>query len=1209
MGNQRITALSLFWAAQQANLINQAEYLEKAAAYFAEAVPLLQAQSDNLDLAFALDGLGMANDRLGRKEIARDAYRRALPLMSGPRLQSTRAHVLLNLAVDEQALHDFAQASDDYTQVLPLFATPDEAFSRGLTLMGLGSVRQSLGDDAGALAAYIDAAFAWHSAQKNTSEAAAQLKIGALRQRAQAWQEALDAYGTALSLSAAAGDPGGQAAALIATAGVYMARGDNRRTLEAAERAMTVCVGDAFAYQRSSALLAAGLAARDLNENAKALRYFNEVIALGEQNPTSKAVALTKAAGIYTATGDPRKALEFLDEARRTYQQQHTVGIEDMLGNDIGLAYSALGRKADALQKFDQSLAAARRDGNLQAQAAILSNIAQIHLGFGDSGQAIGLFEQAVAAARQSGDRNVEASAMSSFGMAYHATGDDARSIETLEKSIAIHRELGDQHAAAIALNNLALVYNDTGEPQKALDTFAEVQSVFAGQSDADNEAVTLSNIGMVYRGLGANERAMSYYQQALIIFGRLNDDEARASTLNNVAVLQQSNGDTEEALSNYQQALTIVEKLGKRPEQASLLSAMGVANAERGEDAVALKLLQQSRDVAQQIGDPEAEALAVHNLGTEYERTGDLPAAMDELQKALPLWRRAHRPEFEAIALYVIARIELAQGLPASALQHVDESIRTSESLRGRISSEDLRASLFARATGAYELKTEILMRSSRLHSSMADAAEALQTSEQGRARSLLDLLTESHAHIRQGVDPQILRDEQLIRHDLSAKAVQQAKLSPDSQEYLELDHQIAKLTAAYEQRDAAIRTASPAYAALTQPRVLTLAEIQHLLDHDSLVLEYALGKDRGYVWAVTSSGLSAHELPAREIVEAAVRDFRDAIPQVANPQNFERASTRLGAMLLGPVVHELGRKRLIVVSDADLQEAVPFAALASPDAAPGVLRPLIIDHEIIQEPSASAVAALRSNLAGRATPQGLVAVFADPVVSATDPRLPPGSVTLHQTPPSIVPEAFRSTAAPAGLERLASTATEANSILKLAPPSGVLSRFGFDASKQAAEDPGLAGYRIVHFATHGLLDKRNPEFSGLALSLFKPDGTPTDGYLRLTDVFNLSLPVDLVVLSACESGQGKVVGGEGLVGLTRGFLYAGAGRLVVSLWKVDDTATAELMKEFYREMIGREHLSPSAALRNAQIAMLASGEWKHPFYWAPFIAEGGWQ
>jgi CHAT domain-containing protein len=166
----------------------------------------------------------------------------------------------------------------------------------------------------------------------------------------------------------------------------------------------------------------------------------------------------------------------------------------------------------------------------------------------------------------------------------------------------------------------------------------------------------------------------------------------------------------------------------------------------------------------------------------------------------------------------------------------------------------------------------------------------------------------------------------------------------------------------------------------------------------------------------------------------------------------------------------------------------------------------------------------------------------------------------------------------------------------------------FDFAASRAIATSPQLSQYRIVHFATHGILNSKNPELSGVVLSLVDDKGTVENGFLRLHDIFNLNLPAELVVLSACKTGLGQEVKGEGLVGLTRGFMYAGAPRVLVSLWNVDDEGTSELMSRFYKKML-QEGQKPTAALRAAQIEMLQETKWKAPYYWAAFVLQGEWK
>jgi CHAT domain-containing protein len=267
---------------------------------------------------------------------------------------------------------------------------------------------------------------------------------------------------------------------------------------------------------------------------------------------------------------------------------------------------------------------------------------------------------------------------------------------------------------------------------------------------------------------------------------------------------------------------------------------------------------------------------------------------------------------------------------------------------------------------------------------------------------------------------------------------------------------------------------------------------------------------------------------------------------------------------------------------------------------------------HEIVNAPSASALAVLRRDVAGRPPAPRAVAVLADPVLTSNDPRVPSaaaGGAGGAASDDRARHELTRS-AGESGLSvfrRLRFTRTEADAIIALAGDTPSLKAVDFEASRATATRPDLGDYRIVHFATHGLLNNLHPELSGLVLSLVGRDGRPQDGFLRLHDVYNLKLGADLVVLSACRTALGSDVRGEGLVGLTRGFWYAGAPRVVASLWDVRDQATAELMRRFYRRLL-RDGLRPAAALRAAQLSMLKEERWSSPYYWAGFVVQGEW-
>jgi CHAT domain-containing protein len=333
----------------------------------------------------------------------------------------------------------------------------------------------------------------------------------------------------------------------------------------------------------------------------------------------------------------------------------------------------------------------------------------------------------------------------------------------------------------------------------------------------------------------------------------------------------------------------------------------------------------------------------------------------------------------------------------------------------------------------------------------------------------------------------------------------------------------------------------------------------------------------------------------------------------------------------LLGPVASQLGRKRLAIVVDGALQY-IPFAALPAPSPVNDEGRnsgaepqPLLVEHEIVSLPSASILATLRRETAGRKPAEKSLAVLADPVFADDDTRVRrnvgkaeakenTGSAGSYETNICFMQmtRSGRETGVigvETGFGRLLSTRREAAAILALVPERERMQALDFEASRATALRPELGEYRIVHFATHGMLNNIHPELSGIVLSLVDEAGRQQDGFLRLQDVYNLKLPAELVVLSACQTGLGKEVKGEGLIGLTRGFMYAGTPRIVASLWKVDDRATSELMKRFYQGMLGPEALSPAGALRQAQLSIWKQKQWREPYYWAAFVLQGEWK
>lgn len=688
---------------------------------------------------------------------------------------------------------------------------------------------------------------------------------------------------------------------------------------------------------------------------------------------------------------------------------------------------------------------------------------------------------------------------------------------------------------------------------------------------------------------------------------------------------------------------------LAARLYRAVARTNLGDIALKQGRFADAVKFYTQAADGARQDNRLELAWAAERGLGRtrwlQANDTHDLRAAFrlrDEARNAY----RAALDEIESLFAGSLRGDEARTSFLAHTKDVFDEAASVSAEMSFAAAAGQLPGNnqAFAHAPAA----TQIQARPALSGPALAYAVEAFRITEEGRARALLDLLSETHTDIRTGVPAALLqaRADNLARQqEIAAQltGVSATNSVPD-QSIIKLEAELDRLTAEAGELENQLRVASPRYNTLMHPQPLTLAEVQtQVLDDNTVLLEYALGSERSYLWVVTrNNGLMLYRLPAAQTIEQQVTALRDQlIPkeqrrsivaltadderglrlggQLGAPQNvqaFANAAYALYQTVVAPAAQTIAAKRLLVVADGALNY-IPFQALTSAPTGTDFagLAYLVETNEIIYAPSASVVAAIRQQARAFAAERGQgLLIIADPVFDANDPRVQNAGVltarggTGQLALTSALSDVLGLKIASLKLVRLAGTRAEAEQIAQLAQSAGAPTDvwLDLDASEGNVEQRDLSRYRVLHIATHGLLDTERPQFTGLALA---PAGArPTDGFLRVGEVFNLRLGSPLVILSACETGLGKERRGEGVIGLTRAFMYAGAPAVGVSLWAVADRSTAELMPDFYRRLLAG-HNPPAAALRAAQQQLIANRHYSAPFYWAPFVLVGDWQ
>src|SRR5215831_29225 len=878
-----------------------------------------------------------------------------------------------------------------------------------------------------------------------------------------------------------------------------------------------------------------------------------------------------------------------------------------------------LGERQRAIEYFQQAIELWKAVVNGKGQSKAISGIIEVYYALGAHRQALDYLNQALLLQRSLKDQVGEATTLKDIGVIYYALGDPQKALEYYQQALPMLCASSDRAGEASALNNIGAAFRVMGEPQQALEYYKQALSLQRAVGALRGIALMLTNIGALYYRLGDAQQALDYYDQALPLRREAGDRAGQAITLTGIGAAHLSLGDPQRAMEYLEQALSLSEGGQSRSEEAQALTVLSAAASALGGKQQALEYLNRALTLWRAIGERQGESSALIRMGRIYREQGVPQLASKYLEEALRLARDIGETGSEAVALADIARVEYDLGDLDQALNRIETALNLVETLRARIRAEDLRVSFLASRHSDYEFYIDLLMRLHERRPSAGYDALAFEASERARGRNLLEVLGATRADIRQGVDPLLLERQRSLQRQINAKERLRMQLVGGNQmeKSAVIEKELRALLAEHQEAQGQMRIQSPRYAALTDPVPLKLKEIQRQsLDRDTILLEYALGEERSFLWAVTPTSLRAYVLPRRAEIEAAALRAYGLLTK-SNQRQYtgasELAAAELSLMILGPVAAELGQKRLAIVSDGVLQYA-PFGALPIPAAGGAATKrsPLIVDHEVIYLPSASVLATMRHEMSERRRAARTVAVFSDPVFDPEDPRVKrarigaeKANVDESKTEPDLVRSANETGLT--SFERLIYTRKEAEAIVALAPPEQGFKALDFAASRATVMNAGLDLYRIVHFATHGLLNSRSPELSGIVLSLVDEAGRAQEGFLRAYEIYNLKLNAELVVLSACSTALGKEIKGEGLAGLTRGFMYAGTPRVIASLWNVRDEATAELMKRFYQNMlIGKS--SPAAALREAQISMWREPRWAAPYYWAGFVLQGEW-
>ena len=640
--------------------------------------------------------------------------------------------------------------------------------------------------------------------------------------------------------------------------------------------------------------------------------------------------------------------------------------------------------------------------------------------------QGIAKYEEALVLWRKYSDRKGELRMLGYLGHQYGYIGEIQTALEYTKQAIEIARTVGDHYQEANLLLGFGEIYRILGEYQKALDSMNQARQLFKSLSKRFGEAVAVSNIGLTLMDLGERENALPYFEEALPTLSSFGDRYGEANILLSLGRIHRSLGDKHKGIEFHNRALAVTRESKLIDIEVLALGNLGDAYLELDDKQKAIDFYEQALKLCRTAGVPRFEGEVLTRIGEAAYLSGDNQKALDSLNQALALFRSIWERGREAKVLHRLAQVNYSLGNFDEAKKELEQAIEIQESLRANVISQQLRDTIFSSAQSSFALYIDLLMQLHKKDPAAGHEAAALQASERARARSLLELLSEAQADIRQGVPKNLLDLERSLQQQINAKAAARTRMLGDKRTEAQgasFEKEIAELTARYRDVKVRIRQSSPRYAALTQPRPLTAAGIQQQLDDDTVLLEFALGEKQSWLWAVTRASINSYPLPPSSQIDLAARKVYELLtarqPKKGEADlqyqartdeadaKFQAESTRLSQMLLGQISGKLRQewkgKRLAIVAPGAL-EYIPFAALPLPQ--PSSVRPLITEHEIVNLPSASALAALRGETAGRRRAEKGAAVLADPVFDPGDPRV---ANARNRTPNKIVTASLR--------------------------------------------------------------------------------------------------------------------------------------------------------------------------------------------------------
>ncbi|HEX7334260.1 MAG TPA: CHAT domain-containing protein [Pyrinomonadaceae bacterium] len=850
---------------------------------------------------------------------------------------------------------------------------------------------------------------------------------------------------------------------------------------------------------------------------------------------------------------------------------------------DLGAIYSRRVPPKDALNYLQKSLVVFEEAGTKPELARTLAAMGDAYENDRKRELAVQHYEKSLALSQEIGDKRLTARIFNGLGQSHGYLGNHETSMSFFLKARALSEELNDKEMLSVVLTSIASSQIDKSSYAEALENLhksIKISEELGPNADRRQLAGKLQNVSVLYRRQGDLDQALTYARRTLAIFEEVDDKFGVANLQNNIGVIVKLQGHHEQALEWFQKALQGYEALKATPGMARSLNNIGDMYRLLGRYDKAFESLQKALQIREQSGDRGGMWLSLHYLGRLYEEQGKYAEMLDAGRRQAKL---ADNREDQWIAQDRIGRALVALGQPAEARENFLAAIATIEAMRREVAGgEQQQQSFLERRLSPWLGMVDVLV-------AQGNYAEALTFAEQSKARVLLDVLQSGRTNLRQSWSQEEQQTEAQLRQrlvTLNSKITSEGRRDkPDAKRVAELKAELEKARLEYEDFETRLYVAHPQLKAQRgEAPIVKAEELATLLpDAASALLEYVVGDDKTLLFVVTKGNEGAdvrvYTLPIkRDELAKQTEVFRQQL--ASRDLGFRAPAAKLYELLLKPAAAQLsGRTNLIIAPDNTLWD-LPFQTLVN-----GANRFLIEDTSIAYTPSLTVLREMmrrRKVESAHATGATLLAL-GNPVVG--NEALKRTTLTLRDGKLEPLPEAEQ----------------EVKSLGRLYGAARSKVYVGAEAREDRVKSEASRA-RILHFATHGVLNNASPMYSHLALA---EGGAGEDGLLEAWELMQFDLQADLAVLSACETARGRVGAGEGMIGFSWAMFIAGVPSIVVTQWKVESAGTRDLMVNFHRGLLSPKS-TKTEALRQAALKLLKTPETSHPFYWGGFVLVG---